>query len=59
MKHCLQRYASGIYIDCKFEGIIQNSVYNRMLILISEVKSNSYHKAKYNNNRQEWAKLGM
>lgn len=59
MRHCLQRYESGMYIDGKFEGVIQNSVYSRMLALISEVSSNQYHKAKHNNNRRKWARLGM
>ena len=59
MRHCLQRYASGMFIDCKFEGIHQSSVYSRMIALINEVKSNPYHKAKHQNKSRQWAKLGM
>ena len=59
MRHCIQRYASGIYIDCKFEGIHQNSVYTRMLALILQIRSDPYHKEKHNNNRRLWADLGM
>ena len=59
MRHCLQRYATGIYIDYKFEGVIQSSVYSRMITLIDEIKSNPYHKAKYINNCRRWAKMGM
>lgn len=59
MRHCLQRYATGVYIDCKFEGIFQGSIYNRMLTLINEIKANPYHKAKHNNNRRRWAEMGM
>lgn len=59
MRHCLERYASGFYIDGKFEGVFQNSVYSRMLALINEVKSNPYHRAKYNDNCRQWAERGM
>jgi hypothetical protein len=59
MRHCLQRYASGTFIDGKFEGIVQNSVYSRMIALIDEIKSDPYHKAKHVNNRRCWAKMGM
>jgi hypothetical protein len=59
MRHCLQRYANGTFIDCKFEGIVQNSVYSRMIALIDEIKSDPYHKVKHVNNRRRWAKMGM
>ncbi|KAF8812145.1 hypothetical protein BYT27DRAFT_7207910 [Phlegmacium glaucopus] len=59
MRHCLQRYASGMFIESKFEGILQHSVHSRMLALIDLVKSDPYHRAKYDANRRQWAKLGM
>ena len=59
MRHCLERYASGTYIECKFEGVFQCSIYSRMIALIEAIKSDPYHKAKHINNSRRWAKLGM
>jgi hypothetical protein len=59
MKHCLSQYATGMFFSVKFEGIFQDSIYNRMLTLIDQVKSDPYHKAKYDANRRRWATLGM
>ena len=46
-------------MDIMFEGEDSMAVFNSMLGLICEVRSNPYHVAKFEASRRRWARAGM
>jgi len=56
----LEEYAScGVQTDKSFDGKYYISVYEWMLVLIDQVKSNPYHSRKFEAFRRKIAARGM
>ncbi|KAF9522760.1 hypothetical protein CPB83DRAFT_899386 [Crepidotus variabilis] len=57
--HALEEYSFGKHFDKKFPSVSDRSIYEGILELIEMIKTNPYHKNKWDQCCQEWARDGM
>ena len=57
--HCIDEYSFGYRKKFKFTGEEYNGPYQSILEVISNIRSNQYHKEKWDRTRRDWARRGM
>ena len=59
IRNCLDEYVvNGIRVKMEFEGSEYSSIYDAILELIDDIKTNPYHNNKWQENRRLWARRG-